>query len=76
MEDCLLSLNLDGVPCIVAALETDDNLALGTEHVDNLALALVAPLSADDNCIGHKYTTCLKPLCSKAERLLDTGKNV
>ena len=36
---------------IVSALETDDHVGVGREHIDDLALALIAPLRADHgNC--------------------------
>jgi hypothetical protein len=37
----------DSVPGIVAALTADNNVGLASKHVDDLALALVAPLHAD-----------------------------
>src|SRR5215208_4088289 len=39
--------------CIVAALESHDDVGLLRQPVDDLALSFVAPLSADDDNIGH-----------------------
>jgi hypothetical protein len=43
----------DGVPCVVAAVELDDVVDGATELVGGLALALVAPLGADEHECGH-----------------------
>ena len=43
----------DGVPGVVAALEADHEIRLLREEVDDLALALVAPLGAHDHDSGH-----------------------
>jgi len=59
VEDGFLALYLDGVTSVVAALKADDNAALGAQHINNLALALVAPLGADDDRIRHGVT-CLQ----------------
>lgn len=42
------SCELDGVPGIGAAVVSDDGVVVGREKVDDLALALVAPLEADN----------------------------
>ncbi len=49
MEHKLLRADLDGVPGIVAPLIAGDNISGGTQDVDNLALALIAPLCTDDH---------------------------
>ena len=59
MQNGFLALNLDGVTGVVAALKTDDGPALGAQHVNDFALAFVAPLCADDYRISHGIT-CLK----------------
>ena len=41
---------------IVAALEADDDVRLEREPIDDLALALVAPLGADHHHIRHGVT--------------------
>ena len=43
----------DGVAGVVAALEADHEVRLLGEQVDDLALALVAPLGAHDHDAGH-----------------------
>ena len=40
---------------IMAALEADDDVGLLGQPVDDLALALVAPLRTDDHYISHTY---------------------
>ena len=50
------------VPGVVAALETDDGLGVVGEPVDDLALAFVAPLRADDDdvasgCHAHRLAS-------------------
>ena len=43
----------DGVPGVVAALEADHHLRMLGEAVDDLALAFVAPLGAEDGDGAH-----------------------
>src|SRR5262249_4355069 len=42
---------------VVAALEADDDVGPLRQPVDDLALALVAPLGADHRDIGHRYSS-------------------
>jgi hypothetical protein len=49
----------------MAALETDDDVGLLRQPIDNLALALVAPLRAYDYDIRHE-----KPRKAAARQLL------
>ena len=44
----LLAVGDDGVTCVAAALKADDGVRLACEVVDDLPLALVAPLCARD----------------------------
>ena len=44
MKNVFLSLDMDRVAGIVAALGTYDHVGLLGEHVDNFAFAFVAPL--------------------------------
>ncbi len=53
MEDEFLSAMNDGVPGIVAALAADHDVGLAGENVDDLALAFIAPLRADEDRICH-----------------------
>jgi hypothetical protein len=43
----------DGVPGVVAARVTDDDIRLLGEHVNDLAFAFVAPLGANENRVCH-----------------------
>ena len=52
MEDELLAVADDRVAGVVAALEAHDHVRLLGEQVDDLALALIAPLGADDPIPG------------------------
>ncbi len=47
-------VDLDRVAGVVAALETDDDVGLLGEHVDDLAFSFVAPLGADYNDVRHR----------------------
>src|SRR5579883_3013581 len=49
---------------IMAALETDDDVGLLREPVDNLPLAFVPPLGADDHHIRHGAPLDLTPVKS------------
>src|SRR5262245_46157398 len=44
------------VPGVVAALVAGDDVGALGQGVDDLALALIAPLGADDHAAGHDYT--------------------
>ena len=46
---------------IVAALEAHDHVGAAGEPVDDLALALVAPLRADDGDVAQSESPCEKP---------------
>ena len=48
VEDGLLAVDDQRVAGVVAALEADDDIGVVGEQIDDLALALVAPLGADD----------------------------
>jgi hypothetical protein len=40
------------VSCVVSALEADDHIGVGREHIDDFALALVPPLRTNHgNCL-------------------------
>ena len=61
-----LAVDDQRVPGIVAALEADHHIRALGQPVDDLALALVAPLRADDHHIGHSRFPRLRPARSKA----------
>ena len=44
---------------VVTALEPDDGVGAAGEPVDDLALALVAPLRADDGDVAQVENPCL-----------------
>ena len=50
----------EGVAGIVAALEAHDHVGAAGEPVDDLALALVAPLRADDGDVAHDFCPALE----------------
>src|SRR5207237_10608628 len=58
VQDVLLALHDDGVTGVAAALEADDEVRLLGQDVDDLALALVAPLDADDAAGGGAVLLC------------------
>jgi hypothetical protein len=47
VEDVFGAPMNDRVPGIVAALAADNNVSLGSEHIDDFAFSLIAPLRAD-----------------------------
>ena len=53
MEHVFLFPDEDRVAGVVAALGADDDVRVLGQHVDDFALAFVAPLGADENSIGH-----------------------
>src|SRR5579859_7748100 len=54
MELPLLAVAHDRVSGVVASLEAHDRVDLLGEQVGDLALALIAPLGADDHYSGHR----------------------
>jgi hypothetical protein len=58
VQDGLLAADHQGVAGVVTALETHHALGVVGEPVDHLALALVAPLGADDyDVLAHLAVT-------------------
>ena len=56
MEDVSLAAVDNGVAGIVSTLAANDHVRFRGEHIDNLALAFVTPLRANQNCVCHlKY---------------------
>ena len=60
VEGPLLALAHDRVPGVVAALEADHEIDVLGQEVDDLALALVAPLGAHDHRAGHAVSESTK----------------
>ena len=54
VQDELLAADEDGVAGVVAAGGADHEVGALRQHVDDLALAFVAPLGADEDGIGHR----------------------
>src|ERR1019366_10587993 len=50
----LLAAGDHGVAGVVATLRADDHVDGVGEQVDDLALAFIAPLTADQNCDAHR----------------------
>ena len=48
-----LTINNDGVPCVDPALISDNNVGRAAEQIGDLSLALVTPLSTDDDNVGQ-----------------------
>ena len=59
----------DGVSRVVAALEADHQIRLLREEIDDLALALVAPLGAHDHDAGHSRGISLGVARKRANRV-------
>ena len=59
----------DGVPGVGPTLEADDYVGCFCEHVGDLALALVAPVGADDR-FDHKNSSCIFGLRSSFQDML------
>src|SRR5689334_13053815 len=53
MQDVFDPSMNDCVPGIIASLATDNDVRPRREHIDNLALALIAPLHANQYCVRH-----------------------
>ena len=49
MQYGLMAFDHQRVSRVVAALKTDHDVGIGRQQIDDLALALVAPLEADDD---------------------------
>ena len=53
VKDGFLAVHHQCVTGVVAALKADDDVGVVREEIDDLALAFVSPLSADDCNVGH-----------------------
>ena len=53
MADKLFAINHHGMAGIVSALKTDDRPCIGGQKVNDLSLALIAPLGTDDYNISQ-----------------------
>ncbi len=55
MQNGLLATDDQGMTGVVAALKPHDGLRLPGQQIDNLSLALVTPLGADDDdTLAHR----------------------
>ena len=57
MQNVFFRAEKNGVSGVVAARVTDDDVRPLSEHVNDFAFAFVAPLSADENCVRHKFVS-------------------
>ncbi len=53
VQDRFFAVDDERVAGVVAALKTDDDVRVPAEEVDDLAFALVSPLSPDDSDVSH-----------------------
>lgn len=53
MQNVLLAVHNNSVPCVVSALETHHKIDSAAEQIDDLALAFIAPLRSDHGNIAH-----------------------
>ena len=53
MQDVLPAIHDDRMSGVVAALKTDHHIHFGSEQIDDLALAFVAPLRTNDSHVRH-----------------------
>ncbi len=53
VQDGLLAAHHQRVAGVVAALEADHHVGVLGEEIDDLSLALVAPLGSDDDHVRH-----------------------
>ncbi len=71
MEDQLVLPNHHRVAGVGAALVADDEIGALGEHVDDLALAFVSPLGADDHhavTLGPKHPEYLRPATNHTKK--------
>ena len=53
MQNILDATVEDRVPGVVAPLTPYNDVSLRSKHVDDLALAFIAPLHSNQNCVRH-----------------------
>src|SRR5207248_665815 len=64
MQHMTLTAEDDRVACVVAALIARDDVEVSGKDIDDLALALVSPLQADDcEILLHNQAMCLSIAC-------------
>src|SRR5205085_7244482 len=54
VEDVFRAAVNDRVAGIITALAPDNDVRLGGENVDDLALAFITPLRSDQDCVRHE----------------------
>ena len=60
MQDIFLFAEIDRVAGVVAALVADHGVEGRAEQIDDLALAFVAPLEADNGGMGRRVRCCVQ----------------
>ena len=62
MQDCLLAVDDERMSGVVTALEPHDGRGTIGEEIDDLPLALITPLGAnDDDILAHyPYVSCYR----------------
>ncbi|VTR65111.1 conserved hypothetical protein [Desulfosarcina cetonica] len=53
MADELFTVDHHGVAGVIAALETNDDIRIGGQQIDNFSLSFIAPLRPDNNNVCH-----------------------
>jgi hypothetical protein len=67
VADGFFAFDHQSVPGIIAALKSNDQIRLGSQEINDLAFALITPLSADYDHICHvscSIQDCLCPIKS------------
>ena len=70
VQDVFLFADEDRMTGVVAALCADHDIGPLGQHVDDFAFAFIAPLGADENCVGH--SNCFRP-GNKKPRNVNSG---
>ena len=62
-------VNNDRVPCIDAALVTDNNISGSAEEIGDLSFPFVTPLRSDDDNVGQEHGGPKPQICTIREYL-------
>jgi hypothetical protein len=74
VQDIFFRTEKNRVAGVVAAGVADDDVRLLGEDVNDFALAFIAPLGTNENCVCHKFSKSRAVVRNKNPRIFIRGK--